>query len=148
MRRRVASFARAEDGATAIEFALVLLPFLLIVYGTIEFGRAMWTREALQSVATETARCMGVRETGCAPSGAYSATSTKSFVTTEAGKLSVRLTNDSVTLNANTACAGITGFSQVSISYTFQTVVPLMVPTFKDGIPFEVSACFPNQPSS
>ena len=37
-RRRLGRFARAEGGATAVEFALVLAPFLLLFFGIIELA--------------------------------------------------------------------------------------------------------------
>ena len=36
----------------------------------------------------------------------------------------VTLANANVTLNNSTTCAGVSGFSQVTITYTFQTVIP------------------------
>jgi Flp pilus assembly protein TadG len=58
IRRRARSFGRAEGGATAIEFAIVVGPLLLLMFATLEFGRMLWTREALQSAAIAGARCM------------------------------------------------------------------------------------------
>jgi Flp pilus assembly protein TadG len=148
MRPRSITFLRAVSGATAVEFALVAGPMFLIIFGVFEFGRAMWTREALQSVAVEGARCMGVLNTSCAPSGVYSATVTRAFVQNEARKLSVALEDSAVTLSNNTSCTGVAGFSQVSINYTFTTLVPLLITQFQNGIPLVVSACFPNQPAN
>jgi Flp pilus assembly protein TadG len=137
---------RDISGATAVEFALVLLPLLVLLLGTIEFGRALWAREALHSVATASARCMGVLQEACAQSGSYSATKTLGFVKRKAQELNVSLPTNAISLAANTTCAGVTGFSQVLITYRFHTLVPLAVPQLKDGIALRAQACFPNQP--
>lgn len=145
---RARSLRSDVRGATAVEFALLVLPLFLLVLGTFEFGRAMWTRSALQSLAEDGARCMGVLEKGCATAGAYNASNTMTFIRTEADKLSVALPTSAVTLKPTATCAGVTGFSQVDIVYTFKPVVPLVMTKYKNGIPLEASACFPNQPQS
>lgn len=147
MRRVLPAFRRSEAGASAVEFALLLVPLLLLVLGTFEFGRAMWTREALQSLADDGARCMGVQEPDCAPSGTYSQASTLAYLRNEAGRLAVTLPESAITLAADTTCAGVSGFARVSITYTFRTVVPVLIEPLKSGIALEVSSCFPNQPA-
>jgi Flp pilus assembly protein TadG len=139
---------RSTGGATAVEFALLILPFLVFVFGIIEFGRAMWTREALESVANASARCIGVLHTSCTVSGVYNQARTLSFVQTKAQDLKVTLPANAITLSNNTACAGVNGFSRVALTYRFKTFVPLMLPSLKNGIPFNVASCFPNQPAS
>ena len=42
----------AREGATAVEFALITIPFLMIVLGTVEFGRLIWIRQAIEATAT------------------------------------------------------------------------------------------------
>jgi Flp pilus assembly protein TadG len=37
-------FTRCQRGATAVEFGIIALPMLLVTLGTIEFGRALFTR--------------------------------------------------------------------------------------------------------
>ncbi len=66
MSRRLIQAGASRSGASAVEFALVLFPLLLVIFGVIEFGRAMWTREALQETAIAGARCMGVLNSNCA----------------------------------------------------------------------------------
>ena len=50
-------------GASAVEFALALPILILTVLGTIEFGRAFWTRSTLQT-ATEDAGRYAMTRTG------------------------------------------------------------------------------------
>ncbi|WP_139975047.1 TadE/TadG family type IV pilus assembly protein [Ochrobactrum sp. CGA5] len=46
-------FVRAQDGVTAVEFALLIVPFLLIVFATIEIGVSFAARQVISN-ATET----------------------------------------------------------------------------------------------
>lgn len=43
-------------GATIVEFALILLPMLLLLLGCMEFGRYFWAQHVLSSAAAEGAR--------------------------------------------------------------------------------------------
>lgn len=44
-------FGHCTSGATAVEFALVILPFLLVIFGLIEFARAYQAQTSLEWVA-------------------------------------------------------------------------------------------------
>lgn len=54
--------ARRNDqrGAAAVEFALLLVPLLLIVFGVISFGMMLSFRQTLSQAATEGARAAAV----------------------------------------------------------------------------------------
>ena len=138
------TFASDESAASAVEFAIVVTPLLLIAFGAIEFGRLMWTRTALQEVAMSTARCMGVKQPACAPSGSYSATTTNAYARAEGTNWSVTIPAASISLDNSTTCSGVSGFSQVSISLTFDTAVPLFIRPLANA-PLQAVACFPNQ---
>ena len=56
---------RSEDGVVAVEFAIVSVVLLMIVFGVIEFGRTYSQYEVLQGAAREGARRAAVR----APAG-------------------------------------------------------------------------------
>lgn len=139
------TFLKSEGGASAIEFALLLLPFLMLLFGIIEFGRAFWAREVLESVANKGARCMGVLHPSCASGGSYSAGATKLYIRNEAQGLMVSLPDSAITLNNAATCSGVPGFSEVRLTYQFETVVPLLVDVLSGGAPLEATACFPNQ---
>lgn len=46
---RLRRFARADDGAAAIEFAFVSIPFLLLIFGIIELGVAFLVSMSLEN---------------------------------------------------------------------------------------------------
>jgi Flp pilus assembly protein TadG len=54
---------RAENGAVAVEFALLLPVLLLIIVGTIEFGRVYSQFQVFNGAAREGARCAAVKST-------------------------------------------------------------------------------------
>ena len=45
-----------ERGATLVEFSIAATVFLVVVFGVIEFGRALWTHNALSDAARRGAR--------------------------------------------------------------------------------------------
>ncbi|MEZ0000486.1 TadE/TadG family type IV pilus assembly protein [Sinorhizobium fredii] len=47
---------RNQSGATAVEFAIVCLPLLLLILGVIDFGRAFYVRNELSYAADFAAR--------------------------------------------------------------------------------------------
>lgn len=59
-------FARAEDGASLAEFALVVLFFLFLVFAAIDFGRLAHTWAATQKATQIAARIASVRPPACA----------------------------------------------------------------------------------
>jgi len=132
-------------GAAAVEFALVIIPLLLFLFGIFEFGRLLWTREALQSAAIAGARCMGIGQTECTTSGSYDAQKTAAYISGQGVALLVPLTASNVLLDDAATCSGVGGFSEVTINFTFQTAVPQLLGALADGIPLSASACFPNQ---
>ncbi|MBJ3786482.1 TadE/TadG family type IV pilus assembly protein [Devosia sediminis] len=118
-------FLRATDGTSAIEFALLVLPFLLMVVGTIEVSRAWWTRQAIQDVASATARCIGVGQLQCTLDGAYSPERALDFATGLALGRGVALTEGETTLERNVTCQDMTGAVRVTVQSRFQSVLPM-----------------------
>jgi len=145
MSRFLGRFWHRTEGSSAVEFGIVAFPLFLIVFGILEFGRAMWIREALQQTAIAGARCMGLVQSSCGTSGTYSSSMALSFVQAQAAAWSVPLASTNVTLNNAATCGGLTGFSQVTLNYTFKTVVPIMIPSLGSGVPLSAIACFPNE---
>lgn len=66
VRRRTARlagrFARAEGGATAVEFALVAIPFLMLVFAIIELGLVFLVSLTLESAIVDAGRTIRTGE--------------------------------------------------------------------------------------
>ncbi len=59
-------FHRDTRGAALMEFAIVATVFLTLVFGIIEFGRLLWTHNALKSAAQQGARYATLRKSDAA----------------------------------------------------------------------------------
>jgi len=143
--RLLASFIRDRSGANAVEFALLSVPLLLVLFGTVEFARMYWTQHVLQDTAASAARCVGVLQSGCTQNGVYNAANTVTFITGMAASDGVVLTGTNISVNNNTTCSGLSGFTTVQISYTFSTVLPAFLTALVNGPQLSATACFPNQ---
>jgi hypothetical protein len=138
------SLVLESRATTAVEFAICSMAMVLMVIGFVEFGRLAWTYEVLQTVASEGARCMGLRAASCAAAGVYSPANTTSYVKSLATSRGVSISTATISLNNAMTCGGASGFSQVAISYHFTTVVPNLLASLVHGMSVAASACFPN----
>ncbi len=59
--RRVLTLRRDERGAELVEFALISIVFFMLVFGVMEFGRAIWIYGTVAHVAREGTRFAIVR---------------------------------------------------------------------------------------
>jgi len=143
--RRYTRLFRCRKGVAALEFALISLPLLMIVFGTFEFGRLLWTQQALENAAIAGVRCMGILAPSCSSGGAYSSTDTQTYIEGVAAGWGITLTSSNfspalTTSSTNTECAGL---SEVSLSYTFVTAVPGLLSMLSSNT-LVGHACFPN----
>jgi Flp pilus assembly protein TadG len=114
MRRLVSRPADVDRsrGAAAVEFALVLLPLLLILFGIIDFGRAYNAKETLAQAAREGARLVALNQPNVV-------SRTQAAATGLSG----------VSVNVNQSCP--TGSTQgtdakVTVTYKFTFVTPVL----------------------
>ncbi|QGM45941.1 TadE/TadG family type IV pilus assembly protein [Methylocystis heyeri] len=141
---RFVSFRRDVRGATSVEFGFVAVPMLMFIFGAIEFSRAYWTQSSLEQTAATVARCMGLELSNCAVNNVYNAALTQSYAQTVAGKWGLTLPASDLTLNSTASCGGVSGFSQVTINHTFNSMVPGVVTVLGHNFVLTASACFPN----
>lgn len=104
-----ARFRRSQCGASAVEFALVAVPFFLILFGVIEGGRLLWTQLGLQHAVEMAARCASLATSSNL--NPCPGTSVQAYATSQAYGLSPP-TNVFTVLSAE--CG-----SEVTATYTF-----------------------------
>ena len=132
-RRLALALARETSGAAVIEFAFSLPIMLVAILGTVEFGRIMWTQNALHYAVEEAARCMTFNTTTCS-----STATIQSYVASVSG---LSFGNGSATFTPTTGAAcggGVTG-NKVIASYPF----PFLTTLFSYNVTLTAKACFP-----
>ncbi|HUN42562.1 MAG TPA: TadE/TadG family type IV pilus assembly protein [Acetobacteraceae bacterium] len=146
--RAVRKLLAERRATTALEFAMVALPLLLVSIATIELGLIIWTKSALQAVAADAARCGAISGPQCTGTNTIS-----SFVQTEAANwvLGAVLSSTSHPLtvnvngNVNTAiCPPMTvgNYETVQIETSFFTLAANWLPPPFDNITIDVCASF------
>ncbi len=118
-----------ERGAAAVEFALLCIPLLLILLGTIEFGFALYAKQAVVSAAREGARAGIVQQ-----SPKLSSAAIQSIVTGYLSQLGfVAVPTVTVTGAQLATPANLT--VQVIYPYRSITGLPALVPGLQNPIP-------------
>lgn len=134
---------RDRRAMAAIEFSMVALVLMVWIFGMMQIARAFWTYQVMQEVAIEGARCMGIVATGCASGGSYNATNTTNYVIGRATVRGLTITGTNITLGRPTSCAGVSGFSSVTITYAFKAAVPLLTPSLT-SLTLTAQSCYFN----
>lgn len=109
---------RRDDGAGAIEFAVVAPLFFLFMFGIIEFGRLTWIRLSLQYAADEASRFVLTN------SGASS-----SQITDYARSRVSGVDSSLVTVNVAQETSGGRTFVVIDLSFSFTFVAENLLPT-------------------
>ena len=143
MGRLAGRFVRSRAGASAVEFSLVVVPLLLLVFGIIEYGGDVHARR-LGADRDRERPLHGHDAIGLRDGRVYDPALSANFVKNQALTWSIPLTTANITLNQAGTCGGIVGFSTVSLTYTFQTAVPKFITALAGGAVLSATACFPN----
>ncbi len=132
-----------ERGAAAVEFALTMPAFIALMLGICEYARFAWTKEAVEEAAIAGARCVGLTLNSCSVNGTYSSGAAVAFIQAEAQNWGITVPSGSIQISTATSCNGVSGFSQVQVTYTFQSVVPALTDMLAAGNVITGAACFP-----
>ena len=111
----VRRFARDTSGAAAVEFALVALPFVVMVIGMIEFGRALYIKNSLSNAADWAQRAVIIDQN--ATSSTLTSVAQAAFKGGDASELAVEVA--SVSSDGDT-------YRSITLSYTMTLVIPLV----------------------
>jgi Flp pilus assembly protein TadG len=113
---------RSEQGAVAVEFAILVPLLVMILLGIMEFGRAYNVQTTLTNAARESARSMAINN---------SQTSARTAAKAAATQLSPALADGNVTFSPAT-CA-VNSPMTVTISYNLSTMTGIAGPFAMKG---------------
>lgn len=125
-----ARYRQNEDGATGVEFALVAIPFLLMIFGIMEAGRLVWAMNGVQYAVEETSRyaSLNVSEGNDA------------FQTYAENKLEEMFISSSpLEIISNTVTSNGIDFVQIDGDYTHTTMLSGFLPADFGNFEFETS---------
>jgi Flp pilus assembly protein TadG len=118
-------------GVAAVEFALILLPLLLMVLGIIDGGRMLWTQNSLQYAVEQAARCAVVNTTTCGTTAQI-----QSYAASMVYGMSL---SSSVFSSASPGPdCGATKTREVSASYSYTPLFP-----FPNNVTLTATSCRP-----
>ncbi len=92
-------FLRRKDGAAAVEFALVLLPFVALMFGIMETALVFFADQTLQTMVTQGARLI---MTGQAQNNGWDATAFKNAVCPSGQSYGGMINCNSLSVNVQT----------------------------------------------
>ena len=129
---------RSERGATLLEFAICATVFLTAMFGVLEFGRALWTHNALADAARRGAR-YAINQPASTPAGTTVTGTNVGPSVTAIRNVAVYgnpqgtgqpMVNNLKTSNVNVIYSNFgLGDGSVSVTiteYTFQFIVPIV----------------------
>jgi Flp pilus assembly pilin Flp len=124
MRRAIRRFRRDDSGATALEFALLALPLMLMTFGIIEFGRALFLQQTLTYATDKAARTLYLAPT--TPLSTLEAMILDDLFLADPARLEVTLCYSTTASCGVPAGSIVTGSkaAKLSVTYDFHSVVP------------------------
>jgi hypothetical protein len=125
----------SEQGATAVETALVISTLLLLIFGALEFGQAFWTYNTMVLAIEEAGRYAIVFNPGNYPSGPPSA-SCPGVPTVTLGNCTVARANSvlsayavsGVSVSCTAGCTGTPATMTIQATYALNFVTPNLFP--------------------
>ena len=135
--RRVVRFVRDERGAALVEFAMISVVLMILIFGIIDFGRALYTKNSLTNAAREGGRYAAVL---LAPEANTSAI--QDTVIAHMSPLGgASLTRDEVVVSFN-AVGGKVQSITTTINYPFEPITPIARLIGLDPLTLRASAQF------
>lgn len=130
-------FFHDSRGATAVEFALVLPLLIAMIVLVIEGNRLLWTRQAIQEAASNTARCMAIDSKACGTQE-----DARHYGQQRAARMGIRIETSSVSITGPQECNGTQDMNRVVIDIPFTSPVGGLIPALPKRL--DAEACFPS----
>jgi len=140
---RRCGIGRDRRGNAAIEFAVVVSVFIVLVLGELEFGRMIWVLQALQVAGQQTARCVAIGSSACTSPASYAVSIATAQGVVGLTTSGVAIDNAPPSVTNATAChpPGSNVLVRVTLTLAFSSSVATLFPSINQNL-VSVS-CYP-----
>jgi len=107
-------YLQGNRGATAVEFALLALPFVILIIGLIEFGRALHIRSGLDTAADRAQRLILID-----PNSSLSTITTGARAAFHIGD------PENLSVDLQTGTSGSITYRSIELAYTMTLLIPI-----------------------
>lgn len=114
--RRLLRRLADERGATAVEFAIITVPLVLLLIGTVDFGRVLYTRNNMIQAADVGARVILLDNAAAAAD-----------VTDAIAQAFLAAPDDALSISLGTASENGIDFRTITVGHDVDLVIPLLV---------------------
>jgi len=137
------SRARRRSGAATVEFALVVMVFLLLLLGELEFGRMIWIIQAMQVTGQQTARCVAIGSSACTSPAGYAVSLASAHGVVGLTTADVTIDNIPPAVTNATACnpPGSNVLVRVTLTLAFSSTLSVLFPTIDQNL--VTVSCYP-----
>jgi Flp pilus assembly protein TadG len=133
IRRWFRGYTAARDGAAAVEFAIVSIPFLALLFSILELGILFMASTAIEAAATNAAR--QIRTGQLQQTGANNAAGFRSLVCADMSWISSADCNANLSVDVRT----FSSFSAISVTPPVSgNAIDASQLTFNDGAPCDI----------
>ena len=108
-----------KKGATAVEFALIALPFLMMIFGVMETSRVLWVMNSVEYVTRDTGRYAALNSD-------LSDAEFQTYATDILGNMNVRAQNFNLT--STTLTSNAVDFIEIDVAYNVETLFSGFIP--------------------
>ncbi len=135
--------SRDRRGAAALEFAIAGSAFFLLMLGLIGFGLRLFTQQAMEATALQTARCVAIGASACSSAAAYAVSTASAFGVVGLTTSGVSIVNSATATTDASACSPPGGniFVQVTLTLAFASPIANFLPNQSGNI--IAVACYP-----
>lgn len=128
--QKIFQYRKCLSGATAIEFAMLALPFLMLLFGVMEGGRIAWTMNSVQYAIEETSRYASLN-------AGLSNAEYEDYAQSRLNELSIASTD--LNMTSDTATSGGIDFIVLNANYEITTLLDVILPGDFGNFTFETS---------
>jgi Flp pilus assembly pilin Flp len=128
MDKFLSQYKKNTQGSTAVEFALIAVPFLLLIFGVVESGRMIWTMNGIRYAIEETSRYASIN---------LDAPVQELYDYAEVNLEGMLIESDPLQLTTSTWTSNGTDFVEVQARYEYATMFSALLPNEYGIVDFE-----------